>query len=210
MTPGVIAQTRTKYASYLKAWKDTFDAFVARPDRPLSAKDQNRADVLRIHYEIFQIRLAFGTSTRERNYDRFNPAFDHIIKLIEGLIDPFRYGISSHDVLPMLSLDMGVIAPLYFTAIKCRDHDTRQKAIDLLDRWPCREGVWDQRALAKLARKAMEIEESGTVRRNGAKVIRDAARIHRIDIEFLGTPKTLKASLHRGVDEEPIEEMILW
>ena len=210
MTPAVISATKTKYGSYLKSWKDTFDSFVVRSTGTMSPRDRNRSDVLRIHFEIFTIRLMTGTSTWERGFDRFNDAFDHINKLIEGLIDPFHYGIPSQDVLPLLSLDMGVIAPLYFTAIKCRDHNIRQKAIDLLELWPCRENVWDQRALAKLARKAMEIEEAGMVRKNGVLVIPDAARVHRIDIEFLDTPKSLKASLHRRADVEPVEEMILW
>ena len=210
MTPTAITATRTKYSSYLKAWRDTFDTFTARSGASLSPRDQNRADVLRIHYEIFTIRLATGTSRREKDFDRFNSAFNDINRLIEGLIDPFHHGISSQDVLPVLSLDMGVVAPMYFTAIKCRDHNIRQKAIDLLELWPCRESVWDQRALAKLARKAMEIEELGTTRRNGVAVIPDAARVHRIDIELLELPRRLKASLHRRADLEPVEEMILW
>ncbi|GFG15525.1 hypothetical protein IFM61606_07649 [Aspergillus udagawae] len=55
--------------------------------------------------------------------------------------------------------DMGWIAPLYYTAIKCRVHRIRLHAIRLLEASFHREGFWDSQILAFVARKVMEIEE---------------------------------------------------
>lgn len=55
--------------------------------------------------------------------------------------------------------DMAWIAPLYYTAIKCRVHRIRLHAIRLLETSFHREGFWDSQILAFVARKVMEIEE---------------------------------------------------
>ncbi|KAF4269627.1 hypothetical protein KXW98_009126 [Aspergillus fumigatus] len=55
--------------------------------------------------------------------------------------------------------DLGWIAPLYYTAIKCRVHRIRLHAIRLLEGSFHREGFWDSQILAFVARKVMEIEE---------------------------------------------------
>lgn len=56
-------------------------------------------------------------------------------------------------------VDMGCVAPLYYTAIKCRVHQVRLKAIRQLESMFHREGIWDARITARFARKVMEIEE---------------------------------------------------
>ncbi|GIJ99625.1 hypothetical protein Aspvir_003626 [Aspergillus viridinutans] len=55
--------------------------------------------------------------------------------------------------------DLGWIAPLYYTTIKCRVHRIRLHAIRLLEASFHREGFWDSQILAFVARKVMEIEE---------------------------------------------------
>ncbi|KAL8988291.1 MAG: hypothetical protein Q9169_008580, partial [Polycauliona sp. 2 TL-2023] len=56
----------------------------------------------------------------------------------------------------------GLIQPLYFTAIKCRERVTALKAVDLLEGEPWREGTWDSAVMAKVARGKMEeLEEEG-------------------------------------------------
>jgi hypothetical protein len=57
-------------------------------------------------------------------------------------------------------VDMGWIQPLYFVAVKCRIHRIRIQAIKLLETSSHREGIWDAKTAACVARKVMEIEES--------------------------------------------------
>lgn len=58
-----------------------------------------------------------------------------------------------------LSLELGLIAPLYVTATKCRDPKLRRKAIAML--WACnsKEGVWGSRGAAVVAEWVANIEE---------------------------------------------------
>jgi hypothetical protein len=57
---------------------------------------------------------------------------------------------------------MGIIPPLYFTAMKCRVLTIRRAAIRLLERtMPRREGIWIADVSVVIARRLVEIEEQG-------------------------------------------------
>ena len=56
-------------------------------------------------------------------------------------------------------VDMGWIPVLYYTAVKCRVHRIRLQAIRLLESTSHREGIWDAKTAACVARKVMQIEE---------------------------------------------------
>lgn len=56
-------------------------------------------------------------------------------------------------------IDIGWIAPLYYTALNCRVHRVRVQAIRLIETTSYREGVWDSKIASCVARKVMEIEE---------------------------------------------------
>ncbi|KAF2714102.1 hypothetical protein K504DRAFT_425277 [Pleomassaria siparia CBS 279.74] len=60
----------------------------------------------------------------------------------------------SHSVI-----DMGWIPPLYFVAVKCRVHRIRMHAVRLLESNSHREGIWDSKTMACVARKVIELEE---------------------------------------------------
>ena len=56
-------------------------------------------------------------------------------------------------------VDMGWIPVLYYAAVKCRVHRLRLQAIRLLESTSHREGIWDAKTAACVARKVMEMEE---------------------------------------------------
>ena len=60
-----------------------------------------------------------------------------------------------------LMADLGIIAPLFYAALKCRDPWVRREAISCLHVAPHRESIWDGELAAAAARKIMEIEEQG-------------------------------------------------
>lgn len=56
-------------------------------------------------------------------------------------------------------IDIGWIPPLYFTALKCRVRQVRLQAVSLIEYSAHREGIWDSKIAACVARKVIEIEE---------------------------------------------------
>jgi hypothetical protein len=89
--------------------------------------------------------------------ETLTPSSDHFAAL------PNTYSPSSkHRSTEAFTFEMGIIPFLYFTAIKCRSPTVRRAAIHLLSKaTPQREGLWDARLMANIAKRMMEIEEDG-------------------------------------------------
>ncbi|KAL6885777.1 hypothetical protein GGI43DRAFT_418842 [Trichoderma evansii] len=58
-------------------------------------------------------------------------------------------------------VDIGWIAPLYYTALKCRIRRVRLQAVRLIETTSYREGIWDSNMVSCVARKVIQIEEGG-------------------------------------------------
>lgn len=56
-------------------------------------------------------------------------------------------------------LDWGWIPPLFFVAVKCRDHGIRGQAILMLKASMSKEGIWDSAMAAIVAEEVMRLEE---------------------------------------------------
>ena len=68
---------------------------------------------------------------------------------IQRVITANNMGINPASV----SLYFGVIAPIYYTAVKCRNLAICRDAVSLLTEAPWREGAWDSLVMANIAEK---------------------------------------------------------
>ena len=59
------------------------------------------------------------------------------------------------------TLDTGIIPPVYFTVLKCRDPTLRRRALVLLKNCKHQEGAWNGPIIASMAEKIMKLEEHG-------------------------------------------------
>jgi hypothetical protein len=98
----------------------------------------------------------------------FDSKTDHFIWLVGQLtnLKTDALVISPRNAVPARTLDMsrsiidlGWIPPLFYAATKCRVHRVRLQAISLLESTFHREGIWDSRIAACVARKVMMAEE---------------------------------------------------
>ncbi|KAL8885390.1 MAG: hypothetical protein Q9215_006751 [Flavoplaca cf. flavocitrina] len=151
--------------------------FLARQVDAQIPEDPHRIIILRINRKITTMELAtFLKPNEERFYAECMAHFFQIVSLVTFVLrqtpemprrvmqivhrnNEIAGGLEGRNQFEFFA---GLIQPLYFTAIKCRDKSTAQKAIDLLEGEPWREGAWDSAAMAKIAkRKTKELEESG-------------------------------------------------
>lgn len=99
----------------------------------------------------------------EQHYEAYTQAFltilVHAIHIFEeySLAKSIPDNVNLHDSIG----EYGFIAPLYYTAIKCRHHRIRLHAIRLLRVVPLKEGTWDSFTAANIAETVMEVEEEG-------------------------------------------------
>ncbi|BCS20897.1 uncharacterized protein APUU_21329A [Aspergillus puulaauensis] len=64
----------------------------------------------------------------------------------------------SHDMAHTI-IDLGWFIPLFYVAVKCRNRDIRRQAAQLLQLTNHREGFWDGKITACIAKRVIEIEE---------------------------------------------------
>lgn len=62
------------------------------------------------------------------------------------------------DIPPFIA-DLGLNSTLYYTALKCRNHQIRLQAVKLLRSLQSRENIWDSRLATAIAQEVVTIEE---------------------------------------------------
>jgi hypothetical protein len=85
---------------------------------------------------------------------------------------------------------MSVIQPLYFTTLKCRNRDTRYRAIELFRKCG-KEGVWEGNVMARVAEYVVDQEESRRYvdRLSGKREILERDRICGISVNLMRAEK---------------------
>ncbi|OJJ71635.1 hypothetical protein ASPBRDRAFT_42993 [Aspergillus brasiliensis CBS 101740] len=168
---------RTQLMKHISA----FEAFSAKfHASKMTAKEARSMDMIRLHHIVLMVDLETMLSLSELVYDYFLPQFRTFVDLCERIINSMRaeYGKD----LSKIVTDMGIIPPLGWTSLRCRDFPTRQRALSLLDSWPHCEGPYDSRFFATLACQVVAIESEGEV----AGFIPEYARVRDTSLEMLG------------------------
>ncbi|RSL66646.1 hypothetical protein CEP53_003303 [Fusarium sp. AF-6] len=134
--------------------------------------------VLRAQCLAAFINVANILEPREMAFDDYAPEFQEIITSVEILslnaADGGGPPLNSPDALPLFTPEMGIIHPLYFTALKYRDPFWRRRAIALLRR-SGREGPWVGEIEAALASAIAVREEQPE--NSGERVSGDLSRV---------------------------------
>lgn len=157
-----------EYQQYIQAelarWFKTYEA--SRENLQSQRYSELPCGLLYGYYTIASIMTNVCLQQEDESiYDSYTGQF---VSLINQSIDMWKIGTSRSRVLPLTGhpmgisrsiVDVGWIPPLYYTALKCRIHRLRYHAIRLIEAAFHREGIWDSKIAACVARKVMEIEE---------------------------------------------------
>jgi hypothetical protein len=90
-------------------------------------------------------------------YDSYNNMFSEIVDLLEQSLE--MQPVSGRSRPTNYSLAGRAVSTLWITGIRCREKTIRRKAIELLLKYPRREGVWDGLFSAKIMKFVMDLEE---------------------------------------------------
>lgn len=114
-------------------------------------------------------------SLLKKRWEAHTGEFAAIVTLARGIMEADN---DTGEVgMGRVSLDTGVLGPLYLVALRCRDPVVRREAIALLGREGRKEGLWDSTLLARVAERVMGIE--GDSRKAGG-----GERITDVDVVF--------------------------
>lgn len=159
----LLLEDQQRIRSELVRWLEIFEAF-QKPLQGFRPTQEVKAyQLLYTYHTMTSIMLV--TCLRPSDESVFDLHANQFVLLIRQLttlwttastIAPVRAepGDMSRSVV-----DMGWIPVLYYTAVKCRVHRIRLQAIRLLESTSHREGIWDAKTAACVARKVLQMEE---------------------------------------------------
>jgi hypothetical protein len=161
-----ISATHKWLCAEFDRWSSAFECFLAQNASVTDPHFSSGSTLLRMFNVTGRIWISTCISPTEVAFDDQIQEFSIIVALASSLLsNPDSYigplPKSSTNGRVSFTFEMGVIAPLYFTALKCRDPKLRSKAISLLSSCvPRREGFWDADILVYITRRVAEIEEA--------------------------------------------------
>ena len=122
------------------------------PDKGNEDNLQRESQLLQVRRAVLFIQLSTCLETDDQTaYDDFLQHFLEVVSLSNAFLRRTHYSWAN------FTIEMGVIEPLYFVALKCRDPQLRRAAVDLL-RISGKEGVWDGNVMSLIANHVIEIE----------------------------------------------------
>jgi len=168
---------RERLRTQLEQWPDALELLLIRLRETLSPEDLHLVGVLSMNYNLASIMLRTILKTDEEAlYTELEPEFTQTVALATSLL---RFDTNLNRSKPcslphdfpvydptgptgVFCFVAGLIAPLYYTAIKCRNRTIVQSAMSLLSSKPWREGAWDSAAMARIAqRNICDLEKQG-------------------------------------------------
>ncbi|KUJ10119.1 uncharacterized protein LY89DRAFT_787754 [Mollisia scopiformis] len=166
--------------SEFEAWDDRFQRYLHRTTSKFSRADQSVIDILLVNHRLAFIEASTCVYSDATIFDKFDAPFDEIVTLASNVIRA-RKPTSVLD----FQLDIGIIQPLYRTALCCREPWTRQKAISLLRSITFQEGVWNAASQAAIAQVAIDRENYFKDENNPSRRVSEFGRVHTVGIDVI-------------------------
>ena len=144
------------HAVAMDEWKSALERYIATYPAANSKKVENGADVLMVHWLLISIVIDMPKLSTAR--------FEHLVALCDSIV-PQHIDSTYNSSNLGFSTDIGVIAPLFFAALRAPNFAIRRRALDILARSPRREGMWDSGDAVAVAGDALRAnEEHGDAR----------------------------------------------
>jgi hypothetical protein len=168
---------QVKLQTALEDWRTRLHELMERFRQERRAADEDAAALLIVQYLVVHTWLMVCTTAEETAIDAYTHEFEELVTLAEQVT-----ASRAKDTKPQpLSFDMQVIGPLYYTAVKCRSHHLRHRALALLTLAPRREGLWNAHHAYVTAKRIIEIEEEGATQ-NGRGVPTEEGRLRGVHL----------------------------
>ena len=136
------AISQHQFLSMLQTWSRKLDAFLLDSNLNLHNRDLQAASLLKVHWLVCTITTEGVLTPTKFSTPDFTAKFQKILALCKSIV-----AAENAAKPPQFSMEYGIIGPLYFTALNCRDPDIRRQVLEVLST-PRREGMWDSQVIA--------------------------------------------------------------
>ncbi|KAH9909516.1 hypothetical protein F4778DRAFT_711748 [Xylariomycetidae sp. FL2044] len=160
--PEALLAEQRAIVTLLPRWRDAFWELESRADVP--GKTRLAVSNILIRYEVARVWAEMTFQYDERVYDQYLERFRWIVEEADSLVlAGFGDSRKKH-----LTFEMGFLPSLYYVAMKCRDLDTRIRALALMKSLgAARENLWELATMHAAARRMIEIEHDATLDQDG-------------------------------------------
>ncbi|KAI9151479.1 Transcription regulator lscL [Paramyrothecium foliicola] len=152
--------TQQRLSAQLSRWNISFTMLVATMPASQSQAVADMQHLLHILYESTMVWIGTALQTTELAYDAYVPSFAAIISHATALI----HTSMSLSNPKLFTFETELIAPLYWTVVKCRHPLLRRTALRLLQKDEMRhrrENIWSTETTIAVALRVIELEEQG-------------------------------------------------
>ncbi|KAJ4248383.1 hypothetical protein NW762_012716 [Fusarium torreyae] len=157
LIPSALGLEQGRHLGNLRQWLLDYQP---DPSLPKLEPQNEQLFVLRAQCLAGLVQVATVLQPYEIAYDSHEPDFQEIIASVEAVLDIRAKDAQLHlYALPSFTPEMGIIQPLFQTALKCRHPFWRRKALSLLQR-SGREGPWSGPRDARVLEVVMAAEEA--------------------------------------------------
>jgi len=194
---------RDEALTTFETWLTAIESFFQHPPNPppttnppiLPPQESKPLLGLRMQVRVGLILLKTSIATpAETAFDAFLPDFDDMVTRIESLADSLALPPAQplDNESTTFTMELGILHPLFFVAIKCRDWGVRRRAIAALKRGG-REGVWEGPIVAVVAEWVARLEEAGV---EVGACIPEEKRLHEVrkDVDYEGRRVLVEAT----------------
>ncbi|KAH8811131.1 hypothetical protein F5884DRAFT_266397 [Xylogone sp. PMI_703] len=181
----------------LQRWQTASEVLVATLKLERDQSQTSRILYLQLYHTLVDIiwRTMFAGS--EMVFDDYTADFEMMITIASSLINS-----QTASLQPILSLDMGIIPPLFFICLKCRVLQIRKQALALLEHAPEREGMWHRSSVIKYCEWKVMTEEQWRGEISDNDPLPEFARMYAEHVpekaEFSGEDEPLQMTFRRG------------
>ncbi|KAJ9138088.1 Zn2/Cys6 DNA-binding protein [Pleurostoma richardsiae] len=174
-------------SSWLRTYKASETSLCVR----LNPRESLAYQLLHVYYTMTSIMADTCLRTTESVFDSHLPRFTSIVthmldlaRNLAPLVLRMDEGLAHGPEMTGSTSDIGWLPPLYYTALKCRNHTVRTRVTRMLDIGPHKEGIWDARLVAAVAKEVIAVEE-GDFYKDVAHcddVLPEARRLHEVQV----------------------------
>jgi hypothetical protein len=155
---------KQRYMHHLYEWDTKF----ATRSKNMVGFDHSKAiDLLLIRRNSTGLLLATDPAQGELVHDAFLSDYTAIIEAVSRVLgDSIQTALQTNQIPDQMGhvtfgLETGILEPLFWIGVRCREPNIRRQALHLLQRYPSREGICEGMLGARVVAKVINIEERG-------------------------------------------------
>jgi len=189
--------TRQSLLDQFQGWQGAINHSPAIVPESPNPRQNAGMCLLHMYHKTVTVLLETLFTQSQMIYDHYDSCFDQVLTLADQLIR------NSQHMGRIIFFDMGVMAPLFYVVLKCRNLALRRKALSLLELAPCREGMWSRQDVIEYAEWKIGIEERGRGQLPETDVLPEEARISKErmkEVVIGGRQRTVVSFQWQGTD----------